>query len=53
MLGFELAHVGMNSQDADGSKAAAEELEELFGLGLKCGNGSYFVGEGIEATKKT
>ncbi len=51
MLGFELAHVGINAE----SNAAAEEIaagfDGLFNTSVKVGNSSIFAGTGVEVMK--
>lgn len=51
MLGFELAHVGLNAADAEQSMALTRQLAECFGFPLKAGNSSNFAGKGIEINK--
>jgi 2-dehydro-3-deoxyphosphogluconate aldolase/(4S)-4-hydroxy-2-oxoglutarate aldolase len=46
--GFRLAHVGINSGDADQARAAAALLTELFGIPAKEGNSSIFAGKDNE-----
>ncbi len=51
MLGFELAHVGVNAPDADTSLKLAKTLSGMFNLPLKEGNSSNFAGKGFEVNK--
>ncbi len=51
MLGFDMAHIGINSDDADSSLAVAKKFASLFNLSLKEGNSSNFAGKGIEVNK--
>jgi len=51
LLGFELAHVGINAENEKESLAAAKEFSEAFGFNLKKGNSSNFSGKGIEVNK--
>ncbi len=51
MLGFELAHIGINAPDADTSLALARGLSGMFNLPLKEGNSSNFAGKGFEVNK--
>ena len=51
MLGFELAHVGINMTDAGGSLDLAKSLGALLAMPVKEGNSSNFVGAGIAITK--
>ncbi|MBQ1520651.1 MAG: keto-hydroxyglutarate-aldolase/keto-deoxy-phosphogluconate aldolase, partial [Clostridia bacterium] len=48
LLGFEVAHVGINTDDADASMGVAEKFDEAFGFGVKPGNSSNFAGTGVE-----
>lgn len=51
MLGFELAHVGINCQDGDCSIELCKLLDGAFDFGIKEGNSSNFVGGGFEVMK--
>ena len=51
MLGFELAHLGINASDADASIGAAKTFSSVFNFPLKEGNSSNFAGKGIEVNK--
>ena len=51
LLGFELAHIGINFENDDESKAAVHGFEAAFGFVPKYGNPSNFAGDGIEAMK--
>ncbi|SBW10793.1 2-dehydro-3-deoxyphosphogluconate aldolase/4-hydroxy-2-oxoglutarate aldolase [uncultured Eubacteriales bacterium] len=51
MLGFELAHVGINTKDAEDAKQVASRLALLFGKSVKEFPGSYFAGEIAEVIK--
>ncbi len=51
MLGFELAHVGVNCENADTSIKAARDFAALLGWPIKEGNSSNFVGTGLEIMK--
>ena len=50
-LGFELAHVGVNCEDADKAMALCQTLEDAFGMAAKVGNSSIFAGTAVEAMK--
>ncbi len=50
-MGFELAHIGINSDDADTSMAVAEKFQEAFDFAVKPGNSSNFAGPGLEIMK--
>ena len=52
MLGFELAHVGINCENAEESERTAKTLCALFGLDYKAGNSSNFAGKAVECMKK-
>lgn len=49
MLGFELAHIGINSKTKDEANAVTAMFEKMFGFTSKCGNSSSFAGDYIEA----
>ena len=51
LLGFEVAHVGINAGDADTSMGVAEAFEAAFDFGVKPGNSSNFAGTGVEVMK--
>lgn len=51
LLGFELAHVGINAASEQESLAAAKKFSDVFGFNLKQGNSSNFSGKGIEVNK--
>jgi len=51
MLGFELAHVGINAADSQEASQIAEAFNGLLGLTLKDGTSSIFAGSAIEAMK--
>ena len=50
-LGFEIAHIGVNTADADESLAICQALDAAFGFGVKEGNSSNFAGSGVEVMK--
>ena len=50
-LGFEVAHVGVNCENGEDSLAVCKKLDEAFALGVKEGNSSNFVSNGIEVMK--
>ena len=50
-LGFEVAHIGVNCEDAAAASAVCEKLNEAFGLPVKEGNSSNFASNGIEVMK--
>lgn len=51
-LGFEIAHVGINTPDAAASLNVATSLADALGMDLKHGNSSNFVGTAVEVMKK-
>jgi 2-dehydro-3-deoxyphosphogluconate aldolase / (4S)-4-hydroxy-2-oxoglutarate aldolase len=51
MLGFELAHIGINMPDADSSLAVTKQFSAMFNFPVKEGNSSNFAGAGIEVNK--
>ncbi|MFA5044274.1 MAG: bifunctional 4-hydroxy-2-oxoglutarate aldolase/2-dehydro-3-deoxy-phosphogluconate aldolase [Kiritimatiellia bacterium] len=51
MLGFDLAHIGVNAKDAAMSLGIAKQLAEMFNQPLKEGNSSNFAGKGLEINK--
>ena len=51
LLGFEVAHVGINTDDADAAQAVAGTFNAAFGLPTRMGNKSVFVSDGIEVMK--
>ena len=52
MLGFELAHVGVNCADEAEAEQTAKTLCALFGLAYKAGSSSIFAGKAVECMKK-
>ena len=51
MLGFELAHIGINSPDENEADKTAKTFSDIFGFTYKPGNSSIFAGGYIEAMK--
>ena len=51
-LGFEIAHVGINTPDAAASLNVATSLADALGMDLKHGNSSNFVGTAVEVMKE-
>ena len=51
VMGFELAHVGVNCESAEESLAVCEELEKAFDFEVKTGNSSNFASTGVEVMK--
>lgn len=52
MLGFSLAHVGVNCGSAEEAEKVAKALCALFDLEYKAGNSSNFAGKAVECMKK-
>lgn len=51
LLGFELAHIGINTPDADASLEVCREFRDAFGFSIKQGNSSNFASPGVEVLK--
>lgn len=51
MLGFELAHVGINCDSEDEAEKTADAFDGLFGFTKKVGNSSVFAGTAVEVMK--
>jgi len=51
MLGFDLAHIGINTVDAETAMNVTEKMASIFKMPIKEGNSSNFVGTGIEVNK--
>ncbi len=51
LLGFELAHIGINAENRDKSLAVANIFSDVFGFTVREGNSSIFSGNGIEVNK--
>jgi 2-dehydro-3-deoxyphosphogluconate aldolase/(4S)-4-hydroxy-2-oxoglutarate aldolase len=51
VLGFELAHLGINAPDEASSLQIATQFANIFNFELKPGNSSNFTGSGIEVNK--
>lgn len=51
VLGFELAHVGINSPDAEASMEVCKALQSVFDFSIKEGGSSNFASAGIEVMK--
>lgn len=51
MLGFELAHIGINCENESEADNVSAQYASLFGFGQKEGNSSFFAGDVVEATK--
>ena len=51
MLGFELAHVGVNAENEEEAMKAANRFAFIFGMPAKVGNSSIFAGTALEVMK--
>lgn len=51
VLGFEVAHVGINTPDADASLEVCKLFNEAFDFDTKLGNSSNFASSGVEVMK--
>lgn len=50
-MGFEVAHIGINTADEDKARSVARAFDQAFAFGVKEGNSSNFAGSGIEVVK--
>ena len=51
MLGFELAHVGVNAENEEEAVKAANRFAFIFGMPANVGNSSVFAGSALEVMK--
>ncbi len=51
VLGFQLAHIGINAENLDSANAIAEKFAKYFGKAIKEGNSAIFNGSEIEIMK--
>jgi 2-dehydro-3-deoxyphosphogluconate aldolase/(4S)-4-hydroxy-2-oxoglutarate aldolase len=51
MFGFELAHIGINSENAEKAMQVAKLFSLIFGFEYKEGNSSIFAGKAVEVMK--
>lgn len=51
LLGFEVAHIGINTPDADASMDVCKAFNEAFDFNIKQGNSSNFASTGVEVMK--
>ena len=51
MLGFELAHVGVNAENEEEALKAANRFAFIFGMPAKAGNSSVFAGTALEVMR--
>ncbi len=52
MLGFELAHIGINAENEEEAVKAADRFAFIFGMVAKAGNSSVFAGTAVEVMKQ-
>jgi 2-dehydro-3-deoxyphosphogluconate aldolase/(4S)-4-hydroxy-2-oxoglutarate aldolase len=52
VMGFDMAHIGINTENEDEALSIAKRFAAIFGFSVKEGNSSSFVGTGIEVIKK-
>ncbi len=52
MLGFEVAHVGINTENADEAMKLAKLFGQLFNFPIKDGNSAVFASSGVEVRKQ-
>jgi 2-dehydro-3-deoxyphosphogluconate aldolase/(4S)-4-hydroxy-2-oxoglutarate aldolase len=50
-MGFEIAHIGINTENAEIALNVASEFGKYFGFSVKDGNSSAFAGTGVEVMK--
>ena len=53
MLGFTIAHIGINCDDEDEAKSVSSTFDKLFGWEQKIGNSSVFAGTLVECMKSS
>ena len=51
LLGYEVAHVGINTEDNNAAQEVAKAFRSVFGFAVKDGNSSVFASTGIEVMK--
>ena len=51
LMGFEMAHIGINCNDADASLGVCEDFGAAFDFAVKLGSSSNFASGGIEVMK--
>jgi 2-dehydro-3-deoxyphosphogluconate aldolase/(4S)-4-hydroxy-2-oxoglutarate aldolase len=51
MLGFELAHIGINENDENQAAETAKTFSDMFGFAYKPGSSSIFAGSFVEVMK--
>lgn len=50
-MGFEIGHIGINTESNDEAVSVAEEFDRRFGFTVKNGNSSAFAGTAVEVMK--
>lgn len=53
LLGFEVAHIGINTPDADAAMDVCKAFNDAFDFNVKQGNSSNFASTGVEVMKTT
>ena len=51
LLGFEVAHIGINTPDADAARDVCKAFNDAFDFNVKQGNSSNFASTGVEVMK--
>ena len=51
LLGFEVAHIGINTPDADAAMDVCKAFNDAFDFNVKQGNSSNFASNGVEVMK--
>ena len=51
LLGFQMVHIGINTENEEAALKAANRFSALFGFAKKDGNSSIFSGDGLEIMK--
>ena len=51
LLGFEVAHIGINTPDADAAMDVCKAFNDAFNFNVKQGNSSNFASTGVEVMK--
>ena len=51
LLGFEVAHIGINTPDADAAMDVCKAFNDAFDFNIKQGNSSNFASTGVEVMK--
>lgn len=52
LLGFQLAHIGINEENQESALDSAKLFSNIFNFPIKEGNSSVFAGPGVEVMKK-